>query len=39
MENRERWLRLHDKDPNQRRVNATLNKVEDIESYEKIFMK
>ena len=27
---RERWLRLQDKDPNQRRVNETLNKVEDI---------
>ena len=27
---RERWLRLQDNDPNQRRVNETLNKVEDI---------
>ena len=36
---RERWLRLQDKDPNQRRVNETLNKVEDIQRYEKIFMK
>ena len=34
--NMERFIRLNDKDPKQRRVNATLNKVEDIIAKEKI---
>ena len=34
--NMERYMRLQDKDPKQRRVNATLNMVEDIIAKEKI---